>query len=79
MKLGSRKKSRRDRTMRSKSFDAQEVKEIGQKEAAESRDFSHFINGNNGRCLLEGRKGMQRTGKIEDVKKKIHARASKVL
>ena len=39
MKLDSRKKSRRDRMMRSKSFDTQEVREIGQKEAGESRGF----------------------------------------
>ena len=39
MKLDSRKKSRRDRTMRSKSFDTQEVREIGRKEAGESRGF----------------------------------------
>ena len=38
MELDSRKKSRRDRMMRSKSFDAQ-VREIGQKEAGESRGF----------------------------------------
>ena len=39
MKLDSRKKSRRDRMMRSKSFDTQEVREIGQKEAGEARGF----------------------------------------
>ena len=33
MQLDSRKKSRRDRMMRSKSFDTQEVREIGRKEA----------------------------------------------
>ena len=38
MELDSRKKSRRDRMMPSKSFDAQ-VREIGQKEAGESRGF----------------------------------------
>ena len=36
MELDSRK-SRRDRMMRSKSFDTQEVREIGRKEAGESR------------------------------------------
>ena len=40
MKLDSRKKSRRDRTMRSKSFETQEVRRIGRKEAGESRGFS---------------------------------------
>ena len=39
MELGSRKKSRRDRMMRSKSFDTQDIREIGRKEAGESRDF----------------------------------------
>ena len=39
MELDSRKKSRRDRMMRSNSFDTQKVKEIGQKEAGESRGF----------------------------------------
>ena len=39
MELDSRKKSRRDRMMRSKSFDMHEVREIGRKEAGESRGF----------------------------------------
>ena len=39
MELDSRKKSRRDRMMRSKSFDTQEVREIGRKEAGESRGY----------------------------------------
>ena len=39
MELDSRKKSRRDRMMRSNSFDMQEVREIGRKEAGESRGF----------------------------------------
>ena len=39
MELDSRKKSRRDSMMRSKSFDTQKVREIGQKEAGESRGF----------------------------------------
>ena len=37
MELDSRKKSRRDRMMHSNSFDTQEVREIGRKEAGESR------------------------------------------
>ena len=37
MELDSRKKSRRDRTIRSESFDTQEVREIDLKEAGESR------------------------------------------
>ena len=39
MELDSRKKSRRDRMMHSKSFHMQEVREIGRKEAEESRGF----------------------------------------
>ena len=39
MKLDFRKKSRRDRMMRSNSFDTQEVREIGRKEVGESRGF----------------------------------------
>ena len=39
MELDSRKKSRRDRMMRSNSFDTQEVRKIGRKEAEESRGF----------------------------------------
>ena len=39
MELDSRKKSRRDSMMRSNSFETEEVKEIGQKEAGESRGF----------------------------------------
>ena len=31
------------------------------------------MNGNNGRCLPNGRKGMQRPGEIEDVKTKIQS------
>ena len=40
MELDSGKKSRRDRMMRSNSFDTKEVREIGWKEAGESRGFS---------------------------------------
>ena len=39
MELDSRKKSRRDRMLRSKSFETQKVREIGRKEAGESRCF----------------------------------------
>ena len=39
MELDVRKKSRRDRMMRSKSFDMQEVREIGRKEAGKLRGF----------------------------------------
>ena len=39
MELHSRKKSTRDRMMRSNSFEKQEVRDIGRKEAGESRGF----------------------------------------
>ena len=79
MELDSRKKSRRDTMMCSKSFDTQEVREIGRKKAGESRGFPILWIGLIKRCLPDGRKGMQSPGEIENVKKKIHARARKVL
>ena len=39
MELDFRKKSRRDRMMRSKSFETKELIEIGWKETGESRGF----------------------------------------
>ena len=42
MELDSRKKSRRDRMMHSNSFEMQEVREIGRKEAGESRCFPNL-------------------------------------
>ena len=39
MKLDFRQKSRRDRMMGSKSFDTQWMREIGRKEAGESKGF----------------------------------------
>ena len=36
--------------------------------------LSHLVDRNNRRCLPDGRKGMQSPRKIENVKKKIHAR-----
>ena len=77
MELDSRKMSRRDRMTYSKSFDAQEVREIGCKEAGESRGFPILCMG-----ITEDvfqMEGKQSLGKIEDVKKKIHARARKML
>ena len=56
MELDSRNESRQDRIMRSKNFDTQEVREIGRKEAGESRGFP--ILWNDGKCLPDGRKGM---------------------
>ena len=40
MELDSRKKSSRDIMMRSKRFDTHDVREIGRKEAGESRGFA---------------------------------------
>ena len=79
MELDSRKKSRRDRMKRSKSFETQKVREIGRNEAGEQKGFAILRIGNNRRSLPDGRKGMRRPGKIEDVTKKIHARVRKVL
>ena len=45
MELDSRKKSRQVRVMRSKSFDTQEMREIGRKEAGESRGFPFLCMG----------------------------------
>ena len=45
MELDSKKKSRRDRTMRSNSFETLEVREIGRKEAGESRGFPILFMG----------------------------------
>ena len=43
MELDSRNKSRCDRMMRSKGFNTQEVREIGRKEAGESKSFSILL------------------------------------
>ena len=69
MELDSRKKSRRDRMMRSNSFDTLEVREDRPEGSRRVERLSHLVNGNNGRCLPDGRKGMRRSGKIENVKK----------
>ena len=45
MELDSRKKSRRDRMMRSNSFETQEVREICRKEARESRGIPTLCMG----------------------------------
>ena len=79
MELDSRKKSRRDRMMQSKSFYTLEIRKIGSERNRRVERLSHLVNGNNRKCLPHGRKGMQRSGKIKSVKKKIHARTRKVL
>ena len=72
MELDSRKKSRRDRMMRLKSFDTNEVRQIGWKEAGESRGFPILWIG-----IIEDVFQMEGKGcKIQErLKKKIHARA----
>ena len=76
MELDFRKKSRRNRMMRSKSFETQEVREIGRKEAGESRGFPIMRMG-----IIED--VFQIEGKEcedqERLKMKIHARARKML
>ena len=41
--------------------------------------LSIFVDGNNIRCLPDGRKSMRRPEEIEQLKKKIYARAKKML
>ena len=62
--------------MRSKSFETQVRDKLEGSRRVER--LSRLMDKNNGRCLLDGRKEMQRSGKIENVKK-IYARARKVL
>ena len=64
--------------MHSKSFDTQKVREISEG-SRRVEGLSHLVDGNNRRCLPDGKKGMQSPEGIEDVKKKIHARARKML
>ena len=78
MELDSRKKSRRDGMMRSKSFTTRCERDRPE-ESRKVERLSHLEYGNNGRCVPDGRKTMQRPGEIEEVKKKIHARARKML
>ena len=56
MELDSRRKSRRDRMMRSKSFEVQEVREIGRKKAGESRGFPILWMGTIDVFQMEGKK-----------------------
>ena len=53
--------------MRSKSFDTQEVREIDRKGRRRVERLSHFMNRNNGRCLPDGKKGLQRPRRINNV------------
>ena len=66
--------------MRSKSFDTQEGGERDRPEGSRRVErLSHLLDGNKGRCLPDGRKGMQNPGEFENVKKKIYARTSQML
>ena len=56
MKLDSRKKCTRDGMMRSESFETQEVREIGRKEAGESRRFPILFMGTIQHVFQMGRK-----------------------
>ena len=67
MDLDFRKKSKRDRIIRSKSFETQEVREIGRKEV--ERLF-HLMDWNNRKCLSDGSKEMRRPRKIKMCGKK---------
>ena len=70
MKLDSRKKSRRDTMMHEKNFEMQEVTDRLE-ESSRVESLSNLMDGNNGRCLPDGRKGMQRPGMIESVGKNL--------
>ena len=70
MEFDSRKKSEQDSMMHSKSFETQGVRD--RPEGSRRVEwFSHFMDGSNGRCLPNERKGMQSPGKIKNMKKKI--------
>ena len=78
MELDYRKTRRRDRMMRSNNIETQEVREIGRKEAGESSGFPILWMGITEDVFqMEGK--MRRPKDIEDVKKKIQARARKML
>ena len=64
--------------MRSNSFETQEMREIGRKEEGESRGFPILCMGITEDVFqIEGK--VKKSGKIENVKKEIHARARKML
>ena len=66
MELDSRKKSRRDRTMRSKSFDTQAVRDRPERGRRVERS-SHLLDGNNIKCLPDGKKGMRKECELREV------------
>ena len=73
MELDFSKNSRRDRMMLLKSFEINEVREIGQKEAGEFRSLPILW------MKIMKNKRKRKAGKIEYVKRKIYAMARKVL
>ena len=76
MELNFRKKCRWDRMMRLKSFETQEVREIGRKETGDSRGFSILWMGIIKDVLqMEGKEYKVQ----ERLKKNIHARARKMV
>ena len=56
MKVDSKKKSRHNRMMCSKSFETQEMREIGRKETGESTGFSILWTGMKDVFQIEGKK-----------------------
>ena len=79
MTLHSRQKSRRDRMMRSKSFERQKVREIGRKETGESRGFPILWMGIIKDVFQMEGKQCKNQERLKMCRKKIHARARKVL
>ena len=69
MELDSRKKSRRDRMMPSKSFDTHQVRDRPDGSRRVER-LSHLVDGNNGTCLPDGRKGMQVQERLKMLRRK---------
>ena len=67
MELDYRKKSTRDRMMRSKSFETQEGERDRPEGSRRVESLFHFMDGNNRRCLSDGKKGMPISGKIENL------------
>ena len=62
MEQDSRKKSRRDRMMRSKNFETQEVREIVSKKGRVDR-LSYLMDRNNRKCLPDGEERNAKTSK----------------
>ena len=61
MELDSRKKSTRDRMMRSKSFETEGEKDKPEGNRRVER-LSHLMDGNNRKCLTDGRNAKTKKG-----------------